>query len=69
MTKSTFSKKRALVTSKLYINFRKKLVKCYMWSIAWCDAREGWRRTVEPIMYEMKKCYKESRRRGISYIH
>jgi len=30
------------------------------------DAGKGWRRSVEPIVGEMKKCYKESRRRGIS---
>ena len=28
---------------------------------------EGWRRSDRPIMWEMKKCYKESRRTGISY--
>jgi hypothetical protein len=28
---------------------------------------EGWRRSVGPIMRVMKKCYEESRRRGISY--
>jgi len=68
MTKSAFSKKKTLVTSKLYLKLRKKLVKCYIWSIALYGAGEGWRRTVEPIMCEMKRCYKESRRRGISYI-
>jgi hypothetical protein len=52
----------------VYLNLGKKLVKCCIWSIALCGAGEGWRRTVEPIMCEMKKCYKESMRRGISYI-
>jgi len=66
MTESAFSKKKTLVTSKLYLKLRKKLVKCYIWSIALYGAGEGCRRTVEPIICEMK-CYKESRR-GISYI-
>jgi len=29
---------------------------------------EEWGRSVAPIMLEMKKCYKESKRRGITYI-
>jgi hypothetical protein len=33
-----------------------------------CDAGEGWRRSVGPLLGEMKKYYTESRRRGISYI-
>jgi hypothetical protein len=28
-----------------------------------CDAGEGWGSSVAPIMLEMKKCYKESKRR------
>jgi len=31
---STFKKKRIFFTSKLDLNLRKKLVKCYIWSIA-----------------------------------
>jgi hypothetical protein len=34
MAKSAFSKKKNLFTSKLDLNLRKKLVKCYIWSIA-----------------------------------
>jgi len=33
-----------------------------------CGAGERWRRSVGPIMREMKKCDIESRRKGISYI-
>jgi hypothetical protein len=36
-------------------------------NILLCDAGEGWRRSAAAIMLEMKKCYKESRKRGISY--
>ena len=34
MAKSAFNKKRALFTSTLDLKLRKKLVKCYIWSIA-----------------------------------
>jgi len=33
-----------------------------------CVPGEGWRRSVGPIVWETKKCYKESRRREVSYI-
>jgi hypothetical protein len=36
------------------------------WKVPKCGAGEGRRRSVGPIMLEVKKCYKESRRR-ISY--
>jgi hypothetical protein len=34
MAKAAFNKKKTLFTSKLDLNLRKKLVKCYIWSIA-----------------------------------
>jgi len=34
MAKAAFSKKKTLFTSKLELNLRKKLIKCYIWSIA-----------------------------------
>jgi hypothetical protein len=34
MAKAAFSKKKTLFTSKLVLELRKKLVKCYIWSIA-----------------------------------
>jgi hypothetical protein len=34
MTRAAFNKKKTLFTSKLGLNSRKKLVKCYIWSIA-----------------------------------
>ena len=34
MAKAAFNKKRALFTSTLDLKLRKKLVKCYIWSIA-----------------------------------
>ena len=85
MAKPAFNKKKNLFTSKLDLDLRKKLVKCYIWSMAlygaetWTlrvvdqkrlgsGAGEGWRRSVGPIMWEMKKCYLESVNRGISYM-
>jgi hypothetical protein len=34
MTKAAFNRKKNLYTSKLNLELRKKLVKCYIWSIA-----------------------------------
>jgi hypothetical protein len=41
MAKTAFNKKKNLFTSKQDLNLRKKLVKCYIWSIALCGA-ETW---------------------------
>jgi hypothetical protein len=62
MAKTAFSRKKNFCTSKLDLNLRKKLVKCYIWSIAlygaetWtvrkilkCGAEEGWT-LVGPVM-------------------
>ena len=41
MAKAAFSKKETLFTSTLDLNLRKKLVKCYIWSVALYGA-ETW---------------------------
>jgi len=41
MAKAAFNKKRALFTSTMDLELRKKLVKCYIWSIA-LYAAETW---------------------------
>ena len=41
MAKAEFNKKKTLFTSKLDLNWRKKLVKCYIWSMALYGA-ETW---------------------------
>jgi len=41
MAKAAFNKKRALFTSMLDLKLRKKIVKCYIWSIALYGA-ETW---------------------------
>jgi hypothetical protein len=42
MAKATFNKKRALFTSKMDLELRKKLAKCYIWSVALYGA-ETWK--------------------------
>ena len=46
MAKDAFNKKRALFTSTLDLELRKKLVKCYIWSIALYGAKSWTLRTV-----------------------
>jgi hypothetical protein len=41
MAKATFNKMRSVLTSKMNLEFRKKLVKYYIWSIALYGA-ETW---------------------------
>ena len=41
MAKAAFNKKKNLFTSKLDLNLRKKLVKCYVWTMALYGA-ETW---------------------------
>jgi hypothetical protein len=70
MAKAAFSMKEPLFTSKLNLNLRKILIKCYILSTALCDA-ETW--TIQKIdhkylgSFKMNKYYIESRRTEISY--
>ena len=47
IAKAAFNKKKNLFTSKLDLNLRKKLVKCYVWSMALYGA-EAWTRLDAP---------------------
>jgi hypothetical protein len=47
MAKAAFNKKRALFTGTLDLELRKKLVKCYIWSIALYGAETGTIRAVD----------------------
>jgi hypothetical protein len=49
-------------------HFGKQIRSTNIWKVLKCGAREEWRRSVGPIVLEMKKYYTESRRTGISYI-
>jgi hypothetical protein len=55
MAKAAFNNKKTLVTSKLDLNLRKKLVKCYNWSIAFYCA-ETWtlRKTDQKYLVSFK---------------
>jgi hypothetical protein len=63
MAKAEFNNKTALFACNLSLSLRKKLVKCYTWSITFYDAEpwalqkvmkcgggEGWRISVGPIV-------------------
>jgi hypothetical protein len=47
MAEAAFNKKRALFTGTLDLELRKKLVKCYIWSIALCGAGTGMLGTID----------------------
>jgi len=47
MAKAAFKKKRTFFTSTLNLELRKKLVKCYVWSIALYGAETWTLRTVD----------------------
>ena len=47
MAKAALNKNRALFTGTLDLELMKKLVKCYIWSIALCGAETGTFRAVD----------------------
>jgi hypothetical protein len=56
MAKATFSKKRALFTSKMDLELRKKLVKCCIWRIGLSGAETWTLRAVDWKQLEILKC-------------
>jgi hypothetical protein len=52
MAKAAFTNKKTLFTSKLDLNLRKKLVKCYIWSIALYVAEMWTLQKVDPKYLE-----------------
>ena len=56
MAKAAFNKKRALFSSTLNLELRKKLVKCYIWSIALCDAESWTLRAVDQNTSKVLRC-------------
>jgi hypothetical protein len=56
MAKVAFNKKRTLFTSTLDLELRKKLVKCYIWSIALYGAETGMLRAADQKHLESLKC-------------
>jgi hypothetical protein len=55
MAKATFNKKKNLFTSKLDLNLRKNLIKCYIWSIALYGAETWTRRKVDQKSWNVLK--------------
>jgi hypothetical protein len=55
MAKAAFNKKKTLFTSKLDLNLRKKLVNCYIWSIALYGAETWMLRKVDQKYLERVK--------------
>jgi hypothetical protein len=56
MTKATFNKKKTLFISKLDLELRKKLVKCYLWSIALYGAETWTLRKLIRRTWKVLKC-------------
>jgi hypothetical protein len=56
MAKAAFNKERALFTSTLDLELRKKLVKCYVWSIALYGSENWTLRAVDQKHLEVLKC-------------
>jgi len=70
MVKAAFNMKKALFASKLELNLRITLIKCYILSIALCGAQT---QTIQKVdqkylgSFEVKKCYIKPERTEISY--
>jgi hypothetical protein len=56
MAKAAFKKKRNLFTSTLALELRRKLVKCYVWSIALYGAETWTLRAMDQKHLENFKC-------------
>jgi len=67
MAKTAFNKKRALFTSTLDLELRKKLVKCYVWSIALYGAETWTLRAVDQKHLESFEMWCWRRMENISW--
>jgi hypothetical protein len=56
VTEVAFNKKNTLFTSRLGLNLRKKLIKCYIWSVAFCGAETWTFGKVDQKYQESLKC-------------
>jgi len=66
MAKAAFKKKRTLFNSTLDLELRKKIVKCYVWSIALCGAETWTLRAVAQKHLESFEMWSWRRREMIS---
>ena len=67
MAKAAFNKKRALFTRTLDLELRKKLVKCYIWSITLYDAETWTLRAVDQKHLESSEMWLWRRMEKISW--
>ena len=56
MAKAAFNKKKALFTSTMDLEMRKKLVKCHIWSMALYGAETWTLRAVDQNTWKVMKC-------------
>jgi len=68
MAKAAFNKKRALFTTTLDLELRKKLVNCYIWSIALYGAETGTLRAVDQKHLESFETWCWRRMEKISWM-
>jgi hypothetical protein len=68
MAKAAFNKKRTLFTSTLHLELRKKLVKCYIWSIALYGAETWTLRAVDQKYLKSFEMWCRKRMEKISWI-
>jgi hypothetical protein len=55
MTEAALNNKKTLFTSKLNLNLRKKLVKCYIWCMSLCGAETWTLRVVDQKYLEISE--------------
>jgi hypothetical protein len=67
MAKAAFNKKRALFTIKMDLELRKKLVKCYIWSIALYGTETGMLQAVDQKQLESVEMWCWRRMEKISW--
>jgi hypothetical protein len=67
VSKDAFNKKRALFTSTLDLELRKKLVKCYIWSIVFYDAETWTLRAIDQKHLESFEMWCSRRMEKISW--
>jgi len=68
MAKTACNKKRALFTSTLDLELRKKLVKCYIWSIALYGAETWTLRAVDQTWKVLRCCAGKGWKRSVGPI-
>ena len=63
MAKAAFNKKKTLFTSKLDLNLRKKLIKCYIWSLALYGAETYTLTATDVLFYKTHRIKADTLRR------